>query len=260
MSSTLVARPVATSSSSAAISAASPPSGPTVSATPRRRATTDAASKRALVMTLMPRRVKLRSSSWLTSRSSSGTTAGRYSSSVTSAPRSWYIEANSTPTAPAPITMMLVGSVSVRRTSSEVTIRLPSGTSPGSDFTREPGGQDDVRRAQQALAAGTRRAVLAGQPDADLVAPSSRPRPWIQVTLFFLTRLWTPFHMRLTTWSRRRRSGRSRPRPRPAARGRSPRRGGSARRRPRTRAAPWWGCSRGGGRCRRSCPRRRGRP
>ena len=34
--------------------------------------------------------------------------------------------------------MTLAGIVSMRRTSSEVTIRLPSGTMPGSDLTREP--------------------------------------------------------------------------------------------------------------------------
>ena len=42
---------------------------------------TAAGSKRAFVMTVMPALVKLRSSAWLTSPSSSGTIAGRYSSS-----------------------------------------------------------------------------------------------------------------------------------------------------------------------------------
>ena len=73
-SSTFVARPAATSSISAAISVASLPSGPTVIRTPSSPAMTDAASNRALVMTLIPRRVKLRSSSLLTPR---GPRAGR---------------------------------------------------------------------------------------------------------------------------------------------------------------------------------------
>jgi hypothetical protein len=53
-------------------------------------------------------------------------------------PRSWYIDANSTPTAPDPTITIDFGSRSLLRTSSDVTIREPSGTRPGSDFTREP--------------------------------------------------------------------------------------------------------------------------
>ncbi len=164
---------------------------------------TEAASKRALVMTLMPRRLKVRSSSLLTSRSSSGTIAGRYSSSVTVAPRSWYIEANSVPTAPAPMTITDAGIVSIRRTSSEVTIRVPSGTIPGRLLTREP-----VAR-MTSVALRIRSPPLPGVPSSPgcttrtLCAPSRRPRPGTHVTSYFLTRLVTPFHMRVTIWSRR---------------------------------------------------------
>ena len=62
MSSMLAARPVATSISSARSSAGSLPSGPTIRQIPSLSAVTDAASKRAEVMTVMPRFVKLRSS------------------------------------------------------------------------------------------------------------------------------------------------------------------------------------------------------
>ena len=106
---------------------ASLPSGPTIRLTPVFEALTPATSKRALVMTVMPRFVKLRSSALLTSASSSGTICGRYSSSVTLTPTSWNMLANSTPTAPAPTMMMSLGSESILRTSSLVTIRLPSG-------------------------------------------------------------------------------------------------------------------------------------
>ena len=182
---------------------ASLPSGPTVSLTQSASTLTDLASNRALVTTLIPRRLNDRSSSLLTSRSSSGTIAGRYSSTVTVEPRSWYIDANSTPTAPAPTTMTLPGSVSIFRTSSEVTIRLPSGSIPGSDFTREP-----VAR-MMSVALSTRSPLAPGVPSSPaiwtrtLCAPSSLPRPWIHVTSYFLTSVWTPFHMRVTTWSRR---------------------------------------------------------
>ena len=111
--------------------------------------------------------------------------------------------ANSEPTAPAPITMTLAGIVSERSTSSLVTIRLPSGTMPGSDFTRDP------VASTTSVPLSTRSPPAPGVPSSParltrtLVAPSSLPRPWIQVTSFFLTRLPTPFHIRVTIWSRR---------------------------------------------------------
>ena len=111
--------------------------------------------------------------------------------------------ANSTPTAPAPMTMTLAGSVSIRSTSSLVTIRLPSGTIPGSDLTREP-----VAR-MTSVPLSTRSPPAPGVPSSParltrtLVGPSRRPRPWIQVTLFLLTRVLTPVHIRFTIWSRR---------------------------------------------------------
>ena len=63
MSSTFAARPVATSMTSALISSVAPPSGPTSTQTPSLVTSTLAGSKRAFVMTLMPRRVKLFSTS-----------------------------------------------------------------------------------------------------------------------------------------------------------------------------------------------------
>jgi hypothetical protein len=199
----LVARPAATSSISARTSVASLPSGPTVIETPSSSTLIDSGSNRALVITLIPRRLNVRSSSLLTSRSSSGTIAGRYSSSVTCEPRSWYIDANSTPTAPAPMMITDPGSVSMRSTSSLVTIRVPSGSIPGRLLTREP-----VARTTS-VALRTRSPPPPGVPSSPaiwtrtLVAPSSRPRPWTQVTSYFLTSDWTPFHIRVTTMSRR---------------------------------------------------------
>ncbi len=139
----------------------------------------------------------------LTSPSSSGTIWGRYSSSVTLTPRSWNIEANSTPTAPAPTMTMSFGSVSILRTSSLVTMRLPSGVRPGSDLTREP-----VAR-MTSVALRTRSPPAPGVPSSPgwltrtLLGPSSRPRPSTQVTLFLSISVLSPVHIRLTTASRR---------------------------------------------------------
>ena len=92
-------------------------------------------------------------------------------------PRSWYIDANSTPTAPLPTTTMSFGSESDFRTSSLVTIRLPSTSRPGSDLTREP-----VARITS-FASRTRSPPLPGVPSSPgwltrtFVGPSRRPRP-----------------------------------------------------------------------------------
>ena len=77
-------------------------------------------SRRAFTTTLIPRRVKLRSSVEAASRSSSGMIPGRYSSSVTATPRSWNSEANSDPTAPAPTITIDLGRSALVVTSSEV--------------------------------------------------------------------------------------------------------------------------------------------
>ena len=99
--------------------------------------------------------------------------------------------------------MTLAGIASERSTSSLVTIRVPSGTMPGSDLTREP------VASTTSVPLSTRSPPAPGVPSSParltrtLVGPSSLPRPWIQVTSFFLTRLPTPFHIRVTIWSRR---------------------------------------------------------
>ncbi len=164
---------------------------------------TDAGSNRALVMIVTPRLVKLRSTTLLTSASSSGTIWGRYSRTVTLTPRSAYMLANSTPTAPAPTMTMSLGTVSMRRMSSLVTMCVPSGSSPGSDLTRDP-----VAR-MTSVALRTRSPPAPGVPSSPawltrtLPGPSSRPRPATQVTLFLSMSVLRPVHIRLTTASRR---------------------------------------------------------
>ena len=72
------------------------------------------------------------------SSSSRGRMRGSISITVTVEPKRANIDANSMPTAPAPITMRLFGISLSWRISSEVMIVLPSGAMPGSDFGREP--------------------------------------------------------------------------------------------------------------------------
>ena len=104
-----------------------------------------------------------------------------------------------------------------------VTIRRAVGHEPRQALDPAARGDDHVGRLEDPLAAGARRAVLAGLADADRFGPSSRPRPATQVTLFLSTRLLRPVHIRLTTASRRVGDrGVVDARARPAGRSRSP--------------------------------------
>jgi hypothetical protein len=85
----------------------------------------------------MPRRRNARAISFETSSSSSGANTGRASSSVTSAPSDRYSDANSRPTAPAPITIADAGIRSRNNASSLVTIRSVIET-PGSSRGADP--------------------------------------------------------------------------------------------------------------------------
>ena len=87
------------------------------------------------------------------SSSSRGRMRGSISITVTVEPKRAKIEANSIPTAPAPITMRLFGISLSCRISSEVRIVLPSGVMPGRDLRPRAGGEDDVLRVDLRLAA-----------------------------------------------------------------------------------------------------------
>ena len=167
ISSTFGARPVATSSSSAETSAASLPSGPTVSLTPSLPAFTDSTSKRAFVMTVMPRRVKLRSRSWLTSRSSAGTSAGRYSRSVTLTPEvvvhRGELDADRPGADDDHVLRQAVGDEDLVRGHDP----LPVGHEARQRLHARAGREDDVRRLEDALAPAAGRPVLAVHLDPD---------------------------------------------------------------------------------------------
>ena len=157
--------------------------------------------------------------------------------------------------------MMSFGSVSRARTSSQVTIRLPSGVEARQRLDPRAGGEDHVGRLEDAVAALAGRAVLAGLADADLVraleaAAALDPGDLVLVDQG-LEAGPQPLHDLVAAGGH---LGVVDARARRRASGRSPWRAGRARRTRPIRAAPSSGCSRGGGTSRRSCPRRRGRP
>jgi len=114
------------------------------------------------------------------SSSSSGRIRGSISSTVTLEPKRAKTDANSIPTAPAPITIRVFGISLSCSMSSEVRICLPSGAIPGRLFGFEP------------VAISTFLVLTFVSPASDLTttvrAPSSRPWPLKSVILFFLNR------------------------------------------------------------------------
>ena len=203
-------------------------------------------------MTVMPRRVKLRSSAWLTSRSSSGTSVGqvleqRHLHAEVVVHRG-ELDADRAGTDDDDVLRQRRAGEDVVRGDDPLAVRVEAGErldpgAGGEDHVRCPGGPARRRGCRRRASIFTRTCV----------GPSSLPLPWIQVTLFLSTRLLRPVHRRFTICvaarghpgvvdhrARRRRC-------------RSPWRAGCARRTRRTRAAPSSGCSRCGGRCRRSC-------
>ena len=99
---------------------------------------------------------------------------------VTVEPKRAKIDANSIPTAPAPMTIRLFGISVSSRISSEVRIALPSGVIPGRPRGREP------------VASRTAFVEIFVSPASPFTTtallPSSRPWPLKSVILFFLKR------------------------------------------------------------------------
>ena len=117
----------------------------------------------------MPRRPSALASAADTSSSSSGSTRGSISINVTFDPKEAYIDANSTPTAPAPRIASEVGTEASSRMWSELSTRLPSKGRKGSARTAEPVAistwRVSIARVPPSLSTTTRR------------GPSRRPRP-----------------------------------------------------------------------------------
>lgn len=86
----------------------------------------------------MPRLRNARSRSLELFSSSTGTRCFRPSTIVTSVPKDFHAEANSTPMTPPPRTIADVGTRSSFSAWSEEMMRLPSISRPGSDFGTEP--------------------------------------------------------------------------------------------------------------------------
>ena len=92
----------------------------------------------APVSTRIPCFLKVFSSSFEISSSSTGTMRGNISSTVTFVPKRLKIEANSTPTAPAPMIPIVFGIVVRFRISTFVRMNCGSGSSPGSMRASDP--------------------------------------------------------------------------------------------------------------------------
>ena len=107
-------------------------------------------SARAPVSTRIFALRNCRSSSFETSSSSTGTMRGSISMSVTSEPKRSKMEANSTPTAPAPMIASVFGTAVRSRISMLVRMVFGSGSRPGQHAGFRAGGEDDVLRLERA--------------------------------------------------------------------------------------------------------------
>ena len=206
ISSTLAARPVATRMQLGARSRSAPcPRGRPSSVTPSLPALTDVASKRAFVMTVMPRRVKLRSSSWLTSRSSSGTIGRevleeRHLDAEVVVHRG-ELDADRAGADDDDVLRQRVGGEDVVR--GDDPLRRPArgraATSPASPVAR-----------MTSVASRTRSPPAPGVPSSPCMLDADRRRARrggrgrrSRSTLFLSMSVLRPVHIRFTTWSRR---------------------------------------------------------
>jgi len=131
-------------------------------------------------LNLMPRLRKARSSSFELFSSSTGTRCGRPSTMVTSVPKDFHAEANSTPITPPPSTIAVFGTRSRVSAWSEEMIRSPSMVSPGSERGTEP------------VASTTWRPWIRCPFTSTEVGDDSRPSPSMYVTLREATRPCRP--------------------------------------------------------------------
>ena len=143
------------------------------------------------VLRAIPRRVNARVSSFETSSSSTGTMRGSASTSVTWTPYAAKTSANSTPTAPAPMTAIDLGARSFRTAPFEEITVFSSMATPGSDFGSEPVARMRARASivSAAVAPFTSTTFFA----------VSVPRPGNRVILFFRKRNSTPLAIRSAT-------------------------------------------------------------
>ncbi len=132
----------------------------------------------------MPRFLKTRVSSFEISSSSTGTTRGRNSRIVTSAPKLRKMDANSTPTAPAPITISDFGGWGRARISMLVRMRS-SAVSPGNNFASDPIASITFFAFTLLLAPFVSTSTVCTP---SFAGPVILPKPGITVTLFFFIR------------------------------------------------------------------------
>ena len=145
------------------------------------------------VRTSIFRFAKLRARSFEISSSSIGKSRGRASTIVTWTPYAAKTSANSTPTAPAPITTTEGGRRSSRSASSELMTRVLSIGTPGRLFGAAPVASTIAR-------ASSVRTLPSGACTVTAPGAVTVPRPVTRVILFFRNRNSTPLDIRSATW------------------------------------------------------------
>ena len=146
----------------------------------------------------MPRLRNAFSSSGEISSSSSGTMRGRASSRVTSLPKDRKMDANSTPTAPAPTMTTVFGMRGTFRMSRLPTTTLPSNSTPGSDRASEP--------VANIICSDSTSVVWPSASTATRPAPAQRPQPRMVSILCLRKRYSIPLACLLTILSLRART------------------------------------------------------
>src|SRR5713226_7043630 len=184
-------RPTAMSTFSAATVWVFPSLVLNVTVAPRASFFTD--STAASVKICMPFLRNALSSSLEISSSSSGTIRGSISRMVTSVPNVRKMDANSTPTAPAPTTTRLLGTSVSERISRFPPMVLLSNTTPGSDRASEPVASITFFAAISVVFPSFSTLTRPG--------PAYFPQPVTESTLFFLNSASMPLACFLTTRS-----------------------------------------------------------
>ena len=195
----------------------------------------------------MPRLRKARSSSLELFSSSTGTRCGRPSTIVTSVPKDFHAEANSTPMTPPPRMIADFGTRSRISAWSEEMMRLPSIVQARQRLRHGAGREQDVA-ALDALAVHV-DGGRGGQPAltldvGDLAGGDQALQALVQAGDHVVLVLVDARDVDALEGGLDAELLGSR---------------GPGRRSRRRAAGPWWGCSRGAGRCRRACPSRSGR-
>ncbi len=138
------------------------------------------------------------SSSAEISSSSIGVTRGSISSTVTLVPNELKIDANSTPTAPAPTITSVFGTAGSCKISMLLRTVFPSMSTPGRERAAEP--------VPNMICVASISVIFPSDSTLTRPGPAHRPQPWILSTLFLRNKNSMPLACLLTTISLRART------------------------------------------------------